>query len=151
MGYETKLFIGKSCHSGKEVKKGDLVLEEGEAYKPYLKDDKGNYIHTGREEIYFMVYATIDLCKCGYDSEVLKLDWRNKESDSVVWYFYNGSEETREDLYGESSKPIKIQEVLGALKKDAKKDDYRRFKWAISLLESMVNDSEDLEVLFYGH
>jgi len=41
--------------------------------------------------------------------------------------------------------------VVEALKKDAKDDDYRRFKWALALLEAMKDDSERLSVLLYGH
>jgi hypothetical protein len=151
MGYETKLIIGRSCQSTKEVSRGELVLEDGEAYRPYLKDDKENYIYTGREEIYFMVYATIDLCKCGSDSAISKIDWTNKEKDTVFWYFYDGKDQINEDCYGDCPKPLPLSVVLEALRIDSKEGDYRRFKWAVSLLESMENDSENIQVLFYGH
>lgn len=150
MGYETKLYIGRSCHSMDEAAKGELIFKDGEAYRPYLKDENGDTVRTGRKEIYFEVYAMIDLCKCGADSEISKVDWRNKESDSVVWYFYNGDNEIKEDSYGDIPKPVKLNIVLEALRKDTEKEDYRRFKWAVSLLESMKDD-EEIEILFYGH
>jgi hypothetical protein len=42
--------------------------------------------------------------------------------------------------------------VVDALEKDAKDNDYRRFKWALGLLKSMEDDAEEnLSVLLYGH
>jgi hypothetical protein len=32
-----------------------------------------------------------------------------------------------------------------------KEGEYRHIDWAIALLESMKDDKEELEVLFYGH
>jgi hypothetical protein len=151
MGYENRLFIGRSCHSSDELRQEDLIISDGEAYRPYSRDDDGNTVPTGRKGIYFQVMAMIDLCKCGYDSEISKIDWKNKEMESVFWYFYYGSEETKEDHYGETPKPVIIKTVLDALRKDSEREDYRRFKWAIALLESMEKDSENLQVLFYGY
>lgn len=151
MGYETRLFIGRSGHASDELHQDYLIISDGEAYCPYSKDDKGNTIPTGRKGIYFAVMAMIDLCKCGYDSEISKIDWKNKERESSFWYFYYGSEEIKEDRYGDTPKPINIKTVLVALRKDSEREDYRRFKWAIALLESMEKDSENLQVLFYGY
>ena len=145
MGYETKLIIGKSGHSFKEVQQA----KDG----AYMKDKYGHFIHTGRQEIYFSEYAQINLCKCGYDSNISAIDFKNKESESVVWFWYgeDGNKEVKEDRYGDSSRPVAISEVIEALKKDIKLYGYRRFDWALALLESISKSEPDAEVLFYGY
>jgi hypothetical protein len=154
MGYETRLIIGRSCHTSDEIERGDLVIEDGETCRPWLKDGKGEFIKTGRKATYFMVYAEIDLCKCGYLSEINKLDRINKD-ESHFWEWYgsgDGNKEITEDAYGEKPKPLPLSVVVDALEKDAKDNDYRRFKWALGLLKSMQDDAEEnLSVLLYGH
>ena len=150
MGYETKLIIGQSGHTDKECARGDLIIEDGEAYRPYLKDENGRLIETGTDETYFSVYAIIDLCKCGSDSEISKIDCWNKD-DSRFWYWYDGGEKRVEDHYGDKPKPVPIKTVIAALEKDLKNDDYRRFKWALSLLRGMADEKESITVLFFGH
>ncbi len=121
-----------------------------EVYRPYLKDKAGDIELTSKKITWFRIYATVDLCKCGYESNIHNIDHINKD-ESHFWYWYDGNGETSKDCYGDKLKPIPIKEVVEALRKDTKKDDYRRFKWALALLESMQNDKEDLTVLFYGH
>lgn len=151
MGYEIKLIIGKeSSVVYDEYAKGEPVLADGEVYYPYLKDADGDLIPTGRKETYFAVFATIDLCKCGYDSAINSIDnWNTDESHG--WYWYEGSAELRKDLYGVRLKPVSISTIINALEKDMESSDYRRFKWALALLESMVDDEEELGVLIYKH
>jgi hypothetical protein len=153
MGYETKLFIGREGHTSDEMQSGDLVVEDGQAYRPLLTDDEGELIKTGRKSTYFMVYAEIDLCKCGYSSAVSKLDQINKD-ESHFWEWYgsgDGNNAITEDRYGDKLKPIPISDVVAALESDEKNDNYRRFKWALALLKSMQDEPEDLKVLIYGH
>ena len=149
MGYETKLIIGQSGHTMDESVYGDLIVEEGEAYRPMLKDEKGHYLKTGRKETYFMVIATINLCKCGSQSHIGKIDFTNKD-ESHFWQWYDGDERKTEDCYGDKPKPIPVSVVVDALRKDLEDEKYRRFKWALALLESMQDD-KDITVLFYGH
>lgn len=154
MGYETRLIIGKSSSlTGDEVEYGELIIEDGEAYRPMLKDEKGEFIKTGRKEIWFQVIAEIDLCKCGYNSEIHKIDRVNKDESHIWYWFGSGDGDTRvtEDCYGDKPKPVPIKDVVAALEIDAEKDDYRRFKWALALLKSMQDDPEGLTVLLYGH
>jgi hypothetical protein len=152
MGYETKLIIGRSGMASDEIERGDMIVEEGERYRPMLKDEKGNFVKTGRKVTYFMVYAEIDLCKCGYSSAIHKLDRVNKD-ESHFWEWYStgyGNDELTQDSYGDKPKPLPIPVVLEALEEDAKDSDYRRFKWAIALLKSMQDD-DNLKVMLYGH
>ena len=154
MGYETRLIVGKACHTSDELKTGGLIVDGSEeyAYRPYLKDNEGELIKTGRKETYFMVYAVIELCKCGHESAISKIDFKNTD-ESHYWYWYgiDGNTQIVEDCYGEKSKPIPIKTVIDALEADVTNDDYRRFKWALGSLLAMKDDPEEIEVLFYGH
>jgi len=151
MGYETRLYIGKESSLTKdEIKKGAPELDGDSVYHPYLKDEHGDLVKTGRVETWFQVMAMIDLCKTGYETETSKIDWKNTDK-TRVWYFYEGDISIKEDKYGEMFKPVPIETVLTALKKDNETEEYRRFTWAIALLESMKDDPQGLTVLFYGH
>jgi len=151
MGYETKLLIVQPGHTGDEYVRSHWVIEGEEPYKPYKEDENGDWIKTGRRETWVNVIATIDLSKCGYDSEIHQIDWKNTDKNHH-WYWYgsDGNTQIKEDCYEEKSSLIPIDVVLTALKKDAEDSDYRRFKWAIALLESMEDD-KTLSILFYGH
>lgn len=150
MGYETRVYIGTESFTGNDFEKGELIIEDGEAYKPLIKDGHGDFIPTGKKKTYFQVMAMIDLCKCGYESNISEIDFKNYDEDHY-WYYYAGSTEINEDCYGIKPKPIPIKIVLEALKKDNAEEEYRRYTWAIALLESMADDSENLKVMFYGH
>lgn len=150
MGYETKLVIGEEGFTSDEIKRGELVIEDGEAYRQYIKDEYDNFVRTGKKETYFSVIATIDLCKCGYDSAISEIDFKNND-ESHFWYYYDGNEKTVNDCYGDKSKPVSIGEVVKALEKDVKNSDYRRFKWALDMLKSMESSDPSLKVMFYGH
>lgn len=150
MGYETTLLIGRSGTTIDEMEKGELVFEDGELYRPYLKNDKGHFITTGRKETYFSVYATIDLCKCGHASAMSGLDRKNTD-ENHFWMWYEGSEGRSEDTYGDRPKPVKINEVIAALEDDLKVDFYRRFDWALKLLKSMESDQDEISVMLLGH
>jgi hypothetical protein len=124
MGYETKLIIG--------VKRED-------------------YGH--KKPSWFDVYAEIDLCKCGYGSHISALNQNSdKTKPEVYWYGYDGNTEFTKDRYDSCPKPVALRHVVHALKADCENEDYRRFKWALALLESMEadNENENIEVLFFG-
>ncbi|MCK5020052.1 MAG: hypothetical protein KAS32_23565 [Candidatus Peribacteraceae bacterium] len=117
-----------------------------------LHQDDGNILYTGRKETWFQIVATIDLCKCGDNSAIRDIDCVNKdESHHWFWFENDGNTQTTEDRYGDKLKPVPINVVIQALKQDVKTDNYRRFKWALALLESMIDDKEKLSVLFNGH
>lgn len=151
MGYETKLYIGKSTLvTGFDYKRGEPELDGDSVYRPYLKDENNEFIKSGKKATWFEVMAMIDLCKAGYESEIHKIDKKNTD-ENHFWYFYENNSEITKDSYGEKLKPVPILTVLEALKKDNEYDPYRRFTWAIALLESMKDDKEELYVLIYGH
>jgi hypothetical protein len=150
MGYETELLIGISSSSASdEIKYGELIVADEEAYRPMMRNAKNNTIKTGRKETYFSIYATIDLCKCG-GREINNLDRINKDT-SHHWYWYTGNGRTVEDCYGDKLKPVPIIDVINAIEQDSFDNDYRRFEWALALLNSMKNDTENLSVLLRGH
>ena len=122
MGYETRLVIGRGGMA--------VVTEDREGV-----------------EVYFQVYAVIDLCKCGGEANISNIDWKAPDK-SPIYYFYQGEEKVLDDCYGDRSRPVRPQEVIDALKKDVAAEDYRRFRWALDLLESMVKDEPELAVLF---
>jgi hypothetical protein len=122
MGYETKLIIGKATNQ------------------------------TYNNQTWFHDMATIDLSKCGYASHICQLDHKNTDL-SKIWYFYaeDGNTQITTDRYGAHFKPVPIGVVLDALKQDEENSRYRRYQWAIALLEAMIDDKEGLSVLLYGH
>lgn len=151
MGYETRLLIGvDSSLTEDDCVYGDLIIEDGEAYRPIKKDEEGTLLKTGRKATWFKIYASIDLCKCGYKSKINDIDNANND-ENHYWYWYEGSERTSEDAYGRELKPISANTVIAALKKDVESYNYRRFKWALALLESMTDDSENISVLLCGY
>jgi len=157
MGYEIKLVVGKSGYSSREYEQQEQAELDGNlAWFPHKKDDSGHPIETGRTEIYFSTYGIIDLACPGADAHLLKLDWKNKEAGSVIWYFYqSGDTSVKEDGYGDSPKPVPVADVIEALEKDLEESKvdytekgYRRFRWALGFLKTM---DDDAEVLLHGH
>lgn len=129
MGYEVQMLVGK-VH---------------ENMKGYTDDSK--------DKSWFQIYATVDLCKPGYDAVVMKLKNATK-ADPVYMYAImgDGDTEVTEDRYGESVFPIPVQDVLEALHADQRNDYYRRFSWATALLQKMVaEENGQLSVAFWGY
>lgn len=159
MGYEIKLLIGKSCLHGEEIAR-DLKhpFKDGSGF-PLKKDKKGEYVKTGRKEAWFQTMAEVELCKLGYQNDALNrlIDATHKKARECakkeVLYFYgtDGNTQITEDRYGDPIRAAPIANVYDAMKAAHGKSDYRRVKWALALLAEMVNDSEKLEVVFYGH
>lgn len=160
MGYETKIIIGRVGFASKEFEL-DLTKPhaDGSGFE-YKNDAAGKPIETGRMEHYFLVYAMLDLCKLGYQDDALNrlqtksIEQAKRDSKTSVYYFYgeDGNRAIKEDRYGQGLWPMPVAEVLAAMKKSiSRSDPYRRLLWAIALLESMKDDAEGLQVLFYGH
>ncbi|CAH9013223.1 hypothetical protein VP199E371_P0082 [Vibrio phage 199E37-1] len=154
MGYEIKLIIGEVGTSGDKYKRSDVGEVDGNSvYYPYLKDSLGNLIKTKVKETYFMVAAQVDLCKPGYNSSILNALRKNEDPNHEYYYYgYDGNTRVTEDCYGDKSDIHSIDEIINALRKDVEDSDYRRFKWALSLLESIKeNGGSELKVMWYGY
>ncbi len=129
MGYEIQMLVGR-------------VHENQKGYSPDTKD-----------KCWFNVFANVDLCKPGNGTAIMKLKDAAK-ADPIYTYAIMGDGDTEvvEDKYGDKIKPIPIQDVLEALYIDQRNDHYRRFSWAIALLEKMVHEENgQLSVAFWGY
>jgi len=106
---------------------------------------------------YFRIDATVDLCKPGYDSSFLMAMEQARENapEQKPVYLYapmgDGDTQVVKDRYDAKLFPIPIQDALDALRKDEERDPYRRFKWAVALLEAMADDTENLMVVAWGY
>ena len=111
---------------------------------------------------HFFEDCVVDLCCCG-ESNVGRLaqNFMIRSGDGVLSW-YEGNRERKADSYGDKPTPIPTKQVIEALRKDVKILDhgdndrpYRRFEWALSLLESIEkrDNGKDKEfcVIFIGH
>ncbi len=105
---------------------------------------------------YFQVIATLDLGKCTR-SNILLLPWENLKNDTTFEFFSptgDNDQSIIEDRYGNRMRPIPLDDVIAALEKDVRRDNYRPAVWAISLLNKMREDAisdESFTVMLYGH
>lgn len=157
MGYEIKMLVGKTALHGMEHELDkENPFKDGSGF-PYKKDKRGDYIETGRKEAWFQIMAEVDLCKLGYQEDVLNrlIDQSHdkKRAEKEVVYFYGTDGNTRymQDRYDSPMFAVPIKKVLDAMKQTEGAKTYRRLVWAIALLEAMASDEEQLEVMFWGH
>jgi len=106
---------------------------------------------------YFMITATLDMGKCSR-SNLLLLPWENRTPEINKWEFYSpaGEPDTSiiEDRYGNLLQPVPLDDIIKALEKDVRRDNYRPAVWALSYLNKMRDDSitnETFSVMLYGH
>ncbi len=159
MGYEIKLIIGKASNVKSDEREKDLTkpYDDGSGYE-CKKDKDGNDVLTGRTLVWFNVMAELDLCKLGYqDDQLNRLIAQShntaKANPKTVHEFYGtteGNQAATEDRYGSGLWPVPIRDVLTAIA-GVEDQEYRRLKWAKALLESMADDPEELQVMFWGH
>lgn len=157
MGYEIKVYIGKSTSSPMtEWKHTQVPYKDGSGFEIEY-DEKGTPVVTGRLLHHFAVYAMVDLCKPGYQddplNELIALSFRQalERPDRVDYFYASGSNtEVTEDRYGARMSPVPLVALCAAL---AAMDDlsYRRLQWLKALADSMLQDSEQLEVMFFGY
>ena len=127
MGYETRLIIGQQT-------------------------DRSN-CEKDNELFYFQEFARIDLCKLYRDYSFSRFNYYNQDTamkqGTACSYFYDGDTSVIEDSYGIKMKSIDASIVLSLLKEGDV--DSRRVKWALALLESMLESTSDLQVLLFNH
>lgn len=150
MGYEVKILIGLPGMVSKKIERSTVGEIDGDSvYYPYVKDGNGVLVKTDVDETYFMIAAEIDLCKVG-DSNLFKALEVNKDKKrEYYWYGMDGNVRISDDRYGDKPELASLEDCIEALKKDVAESDYRRFKWALALLESMKGS--EMKVLWFGH
>ena len=111
---------------------------------------------------WFNEECVIDLCKCG-DSNVGQLAIKHLlRKGKALLYWYENDKEVTEDACGDKPTPIPTKEVIEALRKDVLVLDYgdndrpyRRFEWALALLEAIDKrdngKKKEFCVIFNGH
>lgn len=128
MGYEMRLYIGRTNGKPSSLDNGHAWLD---------------------------VYAMVDLCKPGYDTSIYEMTGRGakKERSEPLVYFFaeDGNTSVQEDRYGDKIQAIPIHKVIEAIQKDAKRSTYRRFHWALTMLEAIAKDDPEAVVALYGY
>ena len=135
-------------------------------YELYMKVGKvpeTDILKNKRGQLWFDEECVIDLCKCGGDSNVGKLagDYMISKGKALLYWFENDKMVT-EDSYGDKPTPIPTKEVIEALRTDVLVLDYgnndrpyRRFEWALALLEAIDKrdnrKKKEFCVIFNGH
>lgn len=135
-------------------------------YELYMKVGKApetDFLRSKKGQSCFSEECVIDLCKCGGDSNVGKLagDYMISKGKALLYWFENDKMVT-EDAYGDKPTPIPTKEVIEALRKDVLVLDYgdndrpyRRFEWALALLEAIDKrdngKKKEFCVIFNGH
>jgi len=104
----------------------------------------------------FLADITIDLACCG-DSNIAKIAEESFRADAYPkMFWYEGDERITEDACGSEPSLVPLEKIIEALKKDIKKEDYRRFRWALATLESVAqldngNPMKEFNAIFIGH
>lgn len=137
-------------------------------YELYMKVGKVpeiDILKNKEGQLWFEEEIVIDLCKCG-DSNVGRLAIKHllRKKPLLYWYENESDKEVTEDSYGDKPTPIPTKEVIEALRKDVLVLDlvygdndrpYRRFEWALALLEAIDKrdngKKKEFCVIFNGH
>lgn len=132
----------------------ELYMKVGNVHESdILKNEKGQF--------WFGEECVIDLSKCG-ESNVGRLAGECMTKGKALLYWYENEKEVTEDACGGKPTPISTREVIEALRKDVKVLDhgdndlpYRRFEWALALLEAIDKrdngKKKEFCVIFNGH
>lgn len=95
---------------------------------------------------YMRVVGMVDLSKCGLSPA--------KEGVPVYFYYEgDGNTPTIEDSYGDKLRAIPVAQMLEKVKNSSKSSpDYRRWKPAIALLESLKQfEGDEIYCAIYGY
>lgn len=156
MGYETRLYIVKPSNIASDfITVGNDWYELFKNSFYYDKTDNKITLKSKRalelkvNAYYCSVISMIDLCKC---CDIFHENLFNKNLESRYYlYASDGDTPKLEDAYGDMLKAYKMGDVLNALKLANSAGEYRRYKTAIALIESMLDDYGDLLVITEGH
>jgi len=158
MGYELKLYIGESIpHMNQKYSRHEsgwiaaYLDSETNKYKGYLNgEDEVRLLDPTHEARYLMELASLDLCKPGYDSHIMKL-MKAKGGVKSYGYFTSPNNGDVVDCYDEFLLAYPINDVLMALEDDRNTSTYRRFKIAVDMLISIKEEFKDAHIVLYGH
>lgn len=104
-----------------------------------LEGDHGRYVVT---------IATIDLCKSVFRATYID------ESDKTIPVnaSIDGNSNCWKDLYGKELYAVDPKKVLNKMKEANKSERYRRYRAAIPMLESLIEDfkGQELTCILYG-
>lgn len=93
----------------------------------------------GKFPTYLIEIARIDLCVLGYNAPLY-----NVPKGELIEVFYNdGDKVTSKDSYGQDLTDRDLLLTLKALKKQYRSSKYPRLKWAIDLIESILDTWKD--------
>lgn len=96
---------------------------------------------------YMHVVGMVDLSKCGNLSP--------SKNGTPVYFYYESDGDTRitEDSYGDALRAVPVGEMLKKVKAAQKRTpDYRRWKPAVALLESLQDfEGDEIYCVIYGH
>lgn len=160
MGYETKVYFveGRSSDT-------DFVKDNGQwrncfskpsgvgdgATNFYFNSDSETVVFNKplkvkRNEVVTRKYASpivqLDLCKVG--------SLPTKESEYFI-YADDGNTPVIVDRYEDFLGQMTLQEFINHIDREIQTSDYRRYKTAKAVAESMLEGYDDVQVLTYGH
>lgn len=105
-----------------------------------LEGDHGRYVIT---------IASIDLCKSVFNCTFIDEADKNNPVNASI----DGNSNTWKDLYGKELYGIDPKKVIDKMKKANQRESYRRYRAAIPMLESLIEDfkGQELTCILYGH
>jgi hypothetical protein len=161
MGYETKIYVVEVYnHDFQGPRTGNMI-----ASMELSKCGSGNFAalrdsSVKNREFDFALWALNPDCQ--QEGVELLREWADDFDETEKQRILDLSNDLEDgvvskDCYGDNLGVMKVPDVIEALKKDqATSDPYRRFEWAIVLLESIWANLSDYEknkmrVISYGH
>jgi anti-sigma28 factor (negative regulator of flagellin synthesis) len=165
MGYETKIYVvNKYDFDRGEFKSGGIIAsmdlcKMGEGEFESLRSES-----VGKEKMSLWAFnpdrqqEAVELLRQLAECESLKslnLEVIDKEKINKLSNDIEDGVITK-DCYGDYLGVMLVPDVIEALKADCKNGEYRRFAWAIAMLESIWETSseyerQNLRVISYGH
>jgi hypothetical protein len=155
MGYEVKMYIVQSSCSqnGNFIKFKNTAVEvwgirEEHPYHYNLDHNTKTFVEPDDEIVskyYSKVIGMVDLCKLSVPSSI-------KETSKFYFYDLDGNTPVVFDKYGDELKQASLTDVIAWLEEQIELGDtYSRYKTALALAKSCVEDYNNPIVLFFGY